>query len=88
MKSEANTTGLVVLTAAIVLVGSKIKNPKAGIARPAIGAFFVAIFLSVLSEIDDKLARQFAVLILVVAVFTYGIPIANRAGLLDKRDYR
>lgn len=75
-----DTTTSVVAAVLIVAVGQWAKKDgKIGI-KLVIGLMFLAIFLSALSSANEKLAQQFAALILVGAVLTYFLPIAKKLG--------
>lgn len=48
------------------------------------GAAVFAIFLSVMNAQSPDLASKFALLVLVAAVFMYGIPVSQKLGLVNK----
>lgn len=61
----------------LVVAGGQWARKKNVPVKVFVGTAAAAIFLSVLSSADEKLASQFAVLILVGAVLIYGIDIAE-----------
>lgn len=75
-----DTTTSVVAAVLIVAVGQWSKKDGKISIKLVIGMMFLAIFLSALSSANEKLAQQFAALILVGAVFTYFMPIAKKLG--------
>jgi hypothetical protein len=49
--------------------------------KVALGAGFLAIGLSILSGINEGLARGFALLVLISVLLRYGVAIAKKTGL-------
>lgn len=74
-----DTTTSVVATGVVVTVGEWASEKRLGI-KVFVGLAAVAIFLSVMQAGNDKLAQQFATLILVSAVLIYGVPIGKKLG--------
>lgn len=74
-----DTTSSVVLTGVIVTTGQWAKG-KGITPRILLGLGFVAISLAVISQINDDLARGFALLIVLLALMMYGVPIAQKMG--------
>ena len=69
------------LTAIVVIVGTWMKGEGLK-GKVIIGGVVLMIGLSTLSSIDQKLGRQFALLIFVSALLIYGVDIAKG---LDKK---
>jgi hypothetical protein len=78
-----NPMNAAVLTAVIAMLGRWSKNKKTDI-RFVIQMSVIALGLALTNEMNEELARKFALLIVVVAAFTYAQPIAIKAGLLKK----
>jgi hypothetical protein len=74
----------VLLSAVIVIAGRWSQNKPLDIKLVVAGAF-IAIVLSVMSEANDKFARQFALLILISLVFVYGPTIFAKTGLTGEK---
>lgn len=75
-----------VLTATTVTVGQwSAGEPLTP--RYIVGGAFLAISLAVLNEMSEKLAAQFALLILVVTAFRWGPAIFHKFGLIDDAAY-
>lgn len=70
-----------ILLSAVVVVAGKWSQDKQLDIKLVVSGAFIAIVLSVMSEANDKLARQFALLILVSIVFVYGPTIFKKTGL-------
>lgn len=75
-----DTTTSVVAAVVIVAVGQWAKKDGEISIKLVVGMMFLAILLSALSSANEKLASQFAALILIGAVFTYFLPIAKKLG--------
>lgn len=68
----------------IVLAGRM--SQKKPIDLPAvISLFFLAVMISILSEINEDIGRGFAILVLVSVVYVYGRDLANVASKAAKR---
>lgn len=78
-----DTSTSALLTGTIVTAGQW-ANGKGITARVVLGAMFLAIILTVLSNANEKLARQFGLLILVGAVFMYAPAITKSSKLAKK----
>lgn len=74
------TTNSVVLTGVIVSTGRWAENKPLEM-RVVVGATFLAVGLAALGSVNDKLAQQFGVLILVAALFRYVVPIIKKTGI-------
>lgn len=75
-----NTTTSVVLTVIISAVGQWSKKDGSISIKLVIGMMVLALFLSALEDTQEKLARQFAALILVGALLLYVKPISKKLG--------
>lgn len=75
-----NTTTSVVLTGALVALGQW-TNDKQVTVKMVVGVGLVALFLAAMSEVNQPLAQQFGVLILVGAVFIYGPDVMKGLGV-------
>lgn len=75
-----NTTSAAVLCGLIVTLGRWARGKTLDV-KLVVSILFIAIVLAILSEVDSKLARQFGLLIVVAAVFTYGPDVVSKAGL-------
>ena len=75
-----NTTSSVVLTGVVVTAGRWAQG-KGLTMHVVVGAGFLTIALAALSQVNEGLASQFGVLILVGAVLVYGVDIAKKTGL-------
>lgn len=76
-----DTTNAAVLTGVVVTTGRWAENQKLEM-RVVVGSAFLALGLAALSSVNDKLARNFGVLILVAAVFRYALPIIQKTGIV------
>jgi hypothetical protein len=75
-----STTTWLTLAVAIIVIGKWSKGK--GIDVPAVVALgFLAMFVSVLHQINAKLANYFVVLMLLAVVLTYGTDILDKLGL-------
>lgn len=74
------TTNSAVLTGVIVTTGRWAENKPLEM-RVVVGAAFLAVGLAALSAVNDNLARNFGVLILVAALMRYTIPIVGKTGV-------
>jgi hypothetical protein len=75
-----NTLTATVGTGVIVLAGRAAQGKEwkgEWITRTAIGVGVVAIGLAMLSEVNQVFAEQLGALILVAAIFYWGIPLGN-----------
>lgn len=68
------------IASGIIVVAGTWSEGKGINARALLGASFLAIGLSILSSINDELARGFAVLVLVSVLLRYGLSITKKAG--------
>ncbi len=75
-----NTTSAVVLAAAIAVTGRWAKGDKKVPMSVIVGIAGAAIFLSIMSEVNEKLGQQFALLLVVSAALIYAVPIAKWIG--------
>ena len=75
-----DTTTSALLTTVIVVAGSW-ADDKQVTARMVLGGVFLAIVLAVLAKADEKLARGFALLVLITATLTYGAKVVEATGI-------
>ena len=75
-----DTTTSVVLTGVVVLTGQWAKKDEGPSIKLVVGGMVLAVMLSALSQSNEKLASQFAVLILVTALLMYARPISKKLG--------
>ena len=75
-----DTTTAVVAAVVIVTVGQWAEKNGSVSIKLVVGMMVLAIMLSMLDSANPKLAKQFAVLVLVGAAFTYTLPIADKLG--------
>lgn len=75
-----DTTQSVVLTSLVVVAGQWAKKDKGPSVKLVVGGMVLAIFLSAMSQANEKLASQFAALILVGALLIYVQPISKKLG--------
>lgn len=78
-----DTTTSVVATGLVVTVGRWADEKQIKMSM-FVGFGAVAIFLAIMQDANEKLAAQFAALILVSAVLIYGVPIGKKLGGLNK----
>lgn len=78
-----DTSTSVLLTGVIVAWGqwSEGQTSPSGKARIIFGALFLAIILTVLSDTNEKLAKQFGILILVAATMRYSLSIVGKSNI-------
>lgn len=76
-----DTTTSVMATGIVVTVGRWSQEKKLEF-RIFVGFGFLAIFMAVMQSGNEKLAQQFAALVLVAAVMYYGVPIGQKLGAL------
>lgn len=74
-----DTTTAAVATGVVVAIGRWSQKKKFD-SKVIVGTAVVALFLAILGSSNEKLASQFAVLILVAAVLTYGVDIGKSLG--------
>lgn len=75
-----DTTSAVVATGIVVFAGQWAKKDEGPSIKLVVGGMVLALFLAGLSQGNEKLASQFAVLVLVAALLTYAIPITKKLG--------
>jgi hypothetical protein len=80
--NDDNTTWIV-LAGAIVIIG-KWSQGKGMDAPAVIALAFLALMVAIMGNIDATLARYLTILILIVAVITYGPKIISKLGLSKK----
>lgn len=78
-----NPTGAAMLTGAIVVAG-QYSTQKTMTARIGVGAVVYAIFLTVLTNVNEDLGNKFAIAILITAVFRFGPDIGYASGLVKR----
>jgi len=77
-----STTSLGVGTMAIVIAGQWSKGNLVPI-KVIVGSTVYILLLSFVDEANPKLARMFAILVLITALFLYIIPVFQGVGLLE-----
>lgn len=75
-----DTTSAVVATGIVVFAGQWAKENEGPSIKLVVGGMVLALFLAAMSQSNEKLASQFATLILVGALLTYVIPITKKLG--------
>lgn len=75
-----DTTTSVVLTTLVVFTGQWAKKNEGPSIKLVVGGMVLAVILSTLSQKNEKLASQFATLILVGALLMYVQPIVKKLG--------
>jgi hypothetical protein len=75
-----DTTTAVFATGIVVFAGQWAKEDEGPSIKLVVGGMVLAVFLSAMSQSNDKLASQFATLVLVGAILTYAIPITKKLG--------
>lgn len=75
-----DTTSAVVATGVVVFAGQWAKENEGPSIKLVVGGMVLALFLAAMSQSNEKLASQFATLILVGALLTYVIPITKKLG--------
>jgi hypothetical protein len=75
-----DTTTSVVLTTLVVFTGQWAKKDEGPSIKLVVGGMVLAVMLSALSQSNEKLASQFANLILVGALLMYIQPIVRKLG--------
>lgn len=75
-----DTTTSVVATGIVVFTGQWAKKNEGPSIKLVVGGTVLAVILSAMSQANEKLASQFATLILVAALLTYVIPISKKLG--------
>jgi hypothetical protein len=78
-----DTTTSVIATGLVVTTGRWANEQSLGI-KMFVGFGVLAIMLEIMAATNEKLAGQFALLILVSALLIYGVPIGKKIGGLDK----
>ena len=73
------TTETALLTGTVVIVGRWAEDEDLSM-RVIVGSVFLAVGLTVVGMINDKLAQGFGILILVTALLRYALPIIKKAG--------
>lgn len=79
-----DTTTSAVATGVVVTVGQWAKEGKGPSIKVIVGMLFLAFFLAMLSNGNQKLGSQFSLLILVGAVLVYAVPITKKLGFSKK----
>lgn len=75
-----DTTTSVVLTGVVVFAGQWAKKDEGPSVKLVVGGMVLAVILSAMSQTNEKLASQFALLILVSALLMYMQPISKKLG--------
>ncbi len=74
-------TSSALVTAAVVVASSeakRIKNKQAPTIKPVLGGFMLGFFLLALGSANDHIANLFAILIVITAILTNGLPIISK----------
>ena len=71
-----NTTSSTMLSGALVVAG-RWSEGKSVSPRVVVG---VVVLVVILSAMPDEIAKPFAMLILIAALFRYGLPLAQKVG--------
>lgn len=62
---------LVLMSGAVVIVGRWTQGKRLDV--PAVAAVFVlALMITLMAEVDERVARGFAILVLIAVTYTYG----------------
>lgn len=72
-----DTTTAVVATGVVVFAGQWAKKDEGPSIKIVVGGMVLAVILSAMSQGNDKLASQFATLVLVSALLMYVVPITK-----------
>lgn len=75
-----DTTTTTVLATVVVMGGQWAKKGKGPSIKQVVGGSVLALMLAGISNANEKLGQQFALLILTGAVFIYAVPIAKKLG--------
>lgn len=70
-------------TGLMVFAGQWVKEDKVSV-KTFVGLGILLIFMSVLQDVNIKLAQQFAWLIFLTALFMYGVPVGQKIAGIDK----
>jgi hypothetical protein len=70
------------LLAGTIIVIGRIASGKGVDQRTVIGLIGLALALSLIGEADEGLGKAFAALVLLSAVFMYGVPVLRKTGLI------
>jgi hypothetical protein len=76
------------ITTTVIVVVGQWSQDKPITARIVVGGGVASLALSVMNESAPQVASRFALLLLVIALFTYGPAIAWKFGLLDHKTYK
>jgi hypothetical protein len=76
----SDVTNTVFLTGGIVVVGRWAADEPLNV-KIVTGGLFLAVILSAIGNANEHFAELFADLLLVAAIFTYGLPIATLIGI-------
>lgn len=79
-----NSSNSVLLAGAFVIIGRWTQDKTIN-ARIVVGVFVLALFMSVLSESQPKLGKQFSALVLIAAIFGYAPSILAAIGYPIKK---
>lgn len=78
---SVNTTDLAAATAIVVIAGRFAEDKKLD-SKVVVGGIGLALGLALMGMANEKLAQQFAALVLIVALFMYVPTIAKKTGLI------
>jgi hypothetical protein len=76
-----DTTTEMLLAGTVIIIGRMTQN-KGINAQTIIGIIGSAVFLSLVGQADEQLAKAFGGIVLISAVFVYGVPILQKVGLI------
>jgi hypothetical protein len=75
----SDLTNTVFATGCVVVVGRWASNETVNV-KVVTGGLFLALLLTGISSANERFAQTFATTLLVLAIFTYGLPIAEILG--------
>lgn len=75
-----NPINLMIAAGIVVGVGTVVQEKQFSV-QAAAGAAFAALALSIMANVDERLATLFAAGILLTALYKYAIPITEKMGL-------
>jgi len=78
-----DTTTSVVLTGVVVFAGQWAEKNKGPSIKIVVGGLVLAVMLSAISQSNEKIGQQFALLVLIGALLKYVIPISKKLGFTE-----
>jgi hypothetical protein len=76
-----STSTSVLLGGSFVVLGQWVQGKSLG-GKVVVATLFVAVLLSLMSQVNDPLARKFGLLFLVTALFGNALPVLEKVGLI------